>query len=91
MNIEVICLEEPAFFELIERVVKRLESQHQDDTDKWISPEVAMQKLNITSKATLQKLRDEGKIRYSQRGKKLILYDKNSISNYLDQNAKNTF
>lgn len=43
--------------------------------DKWISREEAMQKLRITSKTTLQKLRDEGKIRFSQPEKKIILYD----------------
>ena len=50
-----------------------------------------MKRLNITSKTTLQKFRDEGKIRFSQPEKKIILYDTDSINDYLDKHAKNTF
>ena len=82
---EVICLEDEAFYALFEQVVQRIKE------DKWISPEEAMQKLRITSKTTLQKLRDEGKIRFSQPEKKLILYDIDSIYLYLEKHAKNTF
>ncbi|MBK7694832.1 MAG: hypothetical protein IPN15_08880 [Saprospiraceae bacterium] len=48
-----------------------------------------MLKLRVKSKTTLQKLRDEGKIRFSQPEKKIILYDLQSIYSYLDQNANN--
>jgi len=88
---QVICLEEPAFYALIEQVVARLKEMHGEDKEKWISDEEAMKLLNIKSKTTLQKLRDEGKIRYSQPQKKIILYDRDSIDAYLDQNARNTF
>ncbi len=47
--------------------------------------------LRITSKTTLQKLRDEGKIRFSQPEKKIILYDVLSINKYLDNNTHDTF
>lgn len=87
----VICLEEEAFFQLIEQVVARLREKHGDEKDKWISDEQAMQLLNIKSKTTLQKLRDEGKIRFSQPQKKIILYDRESILEYLEKNARNTF
>jgi len=88
---QVICLEEPAFYGLIEQVVARLKQMHGEEKEKWISDEQAMQVLNIKSKTTLQKLRDEGKIRFSQPQKKIILYDRNSIDAYLEQNARNTF
>lgn len=88
---EIICLEEAAFYALIEQVVARLKQVHGEDKEKWISDEQAMQLLNIKSKTTLQKLRDEGKIRFSQPQKKIILYDRESIDNYLEQNARNTF
>jgi hypothetical protein len=39
----------------------------------------------------MQKLRDEGKIRFSQPQKKIILYDRESISQYLEKNAKDIF
>jgi len=42
-------------------------------------------------KTTLQKLRDEGKIRFSQPEKKIILYDSLSIDSYLEKHVRETF
>lgn len=88
---EVICLQEDAFYTLIETVVKRIKEKEGIKEDKWISTEEAMTKLRIKSKTTLQKLRDEGKIRFSQPEKKIILYDLKSIYEYLQKHSKNTF
>ncbi|MEK7585801.1 MAG: helix-turn-helix domain-containing protein [Patescibacteria group bacterium] len=88
---EVICLEDEAFYALIDQVVQRIKEKEGIKEDKWISGEEAMKKLRITSKTTLQKLRDEGKIRFSQPEKKHILYDIDSIYQYLEKNAKDTF
>lgn len=88
---QVICLEEKAFYELVEQVVERLKEKNNSTRDKWVSNEEAMRLLNIKSKTTLQKLRDEGKIRYSQPEKKIILYDTDSINAYLENNSKDTF
>jgi hypothetical protein len=51
----------------------------------------AMEKLRITSKTTLQKLRDTGVIRFSQPEKKIILYDSHSIDQYLAKHIKEAF
>ena len=91
MDAKFICLEEPAFFELIERLYERLKDQHNIQQDKWISGAEAMEMLRIKSKTTLQKLRDEGKIRYSQPEKKIILYDADSIKDYLEDFTYETF
>jgi len=88
---EVICLEEAAFYALLDQVLKRLREHEGQKADKWISDEEAMKLLNIKSKTTLQKLRDEGRIRYTQPQKKVILYDRDSIQAYLERNARNTF
>ena len=88
---EIICLEEEAFYALVEQVVQRIKEKKGIKEDKWISGEEAMRKLRITSKTTLQKLRDEGKIRFSQPEKKIILYDVDSIYEYLEKNARETF
>lgn len=88
---EVICLEDIAFYALVDKVVARLKEQHGVKTDKWISGEEAMRILRISSKTTLQKLRDEGKIRFSQPEKKIILYDTDSISEYLGKHTNETF
>lgn len=88
---QVICLEEAAFYALVEQIVDRLKEKNGDAKQKWLSDEQAMELLKIKSKTTLQKLRDEGKIRFSQPQKKVILYDRNSIEIYLEKNARETF
>lgn len=88
---QVICLEEAAFYTLVEQVVARLKEASKSDKAKWVSDEQAMQMLNIKSRTTLQQLRDNGKIRFSQPQKRVILYDTDSILAYLDKNARNTF
>lgn len=88
---EVICLEDIAFYALVEKVVDRIKEKHGVQEDKWISPEEAMQKLRISSKTTLQKLRDEGKIRFSHPQPKIILYDVESIYEYLEKHVNETF
>lgn len=87
----VICLEEEAFYILIDRVIERVNAGKTKVPDKWISGDEAMQMLRISSKTTLQKLRDEGKIRFSHPEKKHILYDRDSINEYLEKHAKETF
>ena len=88
---EVICLEDAAFYALVEQVVQRVKEHNNPVPDRWISGDEAMRMLRITSKSTLQKLRDEGKIRFSQPEKKLILYDLESINHFLQKHAKDTF
>lgn len=88
---EVICFHDEAFYALIEIVVSRIKGDDGVQHDKWISGEEAMHSLNIKSKTTLQKLRNEGKIRYSQAVSKNILYDKDSINKYIEDNAYETF
>ncbi len=88
---EVICLQDEAFYALIEQVVQRIKEKNGIKEDKWISAEEAMQRLRISSKTTLQKLRDTGAIRFSQPAKKYIVYDTESINEYLEKNVKETF
>lgn len=88
---EVICLQDEAFYQLIEEVVDRLKEKKNITQDKWISPERAMEMLNVKSKTTLQKLRDEGIITFTQPQKKIILYDYDSIMKYLNNHTKPSF
>lgn len=88
---EVICLQDEAFYALIDEVVQRIKDKHNVVKDKWVSADEAMRLLRISSKTTLQKLRDEGRIRFSQPEKKHILYDVYSLTEYLDKHAKDTF
>lgn len=87
----VICLQDEAFYALIDEVVARIREKQNNQPDKWISTEEAMRMLRISSKTTLQKMRDEGKIRFSQPERKIILYDVDSIHEYLNKHTKDTF
>ncbi len=52
---EVICLQDAAFYSLIDEVVARLKGEHKElKEDRWISDVEAMHCLNIKSKSTLQ-------------------------------------
>jgi hypothetical protein len=87
---QVICLEEPAFYALVDQVVTYIKTKHEVKEDKWLSGEEAMKLLHI-GKTTLQKFRDEGRIRFFQADRKIILYDRDSINEYLDKNTKGSF
>ncbi len=89
---QVVCLQEEAFYKLFDKVVEHLKQNQKEETPfKWIDGDEAMKLLSITSKTTLQKLRDEGKIRFSQPQRRIILYDRNSIDEYLELHARETF
>ena len=87
----VICIEDEAFYSLVEEVVERIKEKHSVKDDKWVSPERAMELLNIKSKTTLQNLRNTGAIIYTQPQKKIILYDYDSIIEYLNEHSKDSF
>ena len=89
-NLHIICLETEAFYKLVEQVVAKLRPQ-ENTLPKWIDEKEAKLLLNVKSKTTIQKLRDEGKVRFSQPSKKMILYDRDSIMEYIELNAKDTF
>jgi excisionase family DNA binding protein len=88
---QVIIFEDRAFWALLEEVINHFKEQQLLKAEKWLTTQEAMKLLNVKSKTTLQKLRDEGKIRFSQPEKKIILYDRSSLEDYLDKNAKEPF
>lgn len=87
----VIHIEEETFFELIEMVVARLSDKFEVPNDKWIDGDEAMRLLRIKSLTTLQKYRDEGKIEFSQPSKKVILYNRFSIEEFIEKHKQVIF
>jgi len=69
-TIEIICIESEAFYKLLEEVLRHVKNNEPNAPEKWISGSEAMRLLRIKSKATLQKMRDEGRIRFTQPEKK---------------------
>ncbi len=85
----VISLDDDAFQQLYTRLFSTLQQQLAGrKRDKWISGAEAMSMLRIKSKSTLQQLRDEGHIRFSQPKPKIILYDSDSIDAYLERHVR---
>lgn len=86
----VIALDEEAFYALIEKVTSHLNEKGEQNW-KWISETEAMRILDIKSKTTLQNLRDLNLIRYTQPSKKMILYDRDSILDYFEKHASRKY
>jgi hypothetical protein len=85
-------MDSEAFMQLLDETVSYIKKAHGlSNKNRWIQSSEAKNILGLTSNTTLQKLRDEGKIRFSQPMHKVILYDRESIMEYLDHHAKNTF
>lgn len=87
----VICLEDEALYKLMDDLFERLSEKYSSQPDKWVDTDEAMNILKIKSKTTLQNLRNEGRIRYSQPQPRIIVYDRDSLNDYLENHAKDTF
>lgn len=83
-------MEEEAFFELLDRAVKRLAKP---EKKRFVIEGEALNLLGAKSKSFLWTLRSTGKISYFQDPDhpKLILYDRLSIEEYLKSNTKSSF
>lgn len=90
MDLKIITIESEAFYALIEEVSQKIEKPK---LERFILEPECMELLGIRSKSHLWKLRVEGKISYFQDPdhKKLILYDRHSIEEYLTKNLKSSF
>lgn len=88
----VICIEEEAFNHLIDKIITQVENKcNKRVQSRWISDKEAVSLLGGISKSTLQRLRNTGKIRYSQPSRKIILYDRDSILDLINQHVQETF
>jgi len=88
---EVIVIESEAFYSLVEKVVSRLSKAQENDSEEiWIHQKEAEKILGLKS-SQLYRLRTSGHIRYTKPSYKIVLYDKNSIHEYLEKNARETF
>lgn len=89
--VKIISLEDEAFYELLNIVGEYMKGIFNSHQERWINDKEAMSILNIRSKTTLQKIRDQGLIRFSQPEKKIILYDRHSILEYIERNVRDVY
>lgn len=82
-----ICLDPEFLIKSIEANIDYMIPAYQGDKkDIWIDDDEAMRLLKITSKTTLQKLRDTDRIVFSKVTSKIILYNRESIEELLREN-----
>ena len=93
MNIpDTICLSSDQLEAVVDRLVGYIKQVHKiESLPDWIDESEAMKLLNVSSKTTLFAYRTEGKIRYSQMGKKILLYSRSSINDFISKHTKHTF
>ena len=89
---ETISIESSAFYELLRLTLDHIDKEYGLNKERlWVGTDDAMALLGIKSKTTLLQLRAEGKIKYSQPQHKIILYNRQSILEYIERHAKETF
>lgn len=70
---EIICLKSNAYYALLDEIIEHISTKFFVPQKQCLLTDEAMELLGISSKTTLQNLRDTGKIRFSQPQKKIIL------------------
>ena len=91
-HLQIYSLEDEAFWGLITEVITFAKQQiGENEKPDWIGREETMDILGISSPTTLQKLRDEGKIRFSKMSDRHILYYRESVLEYIESKAQETF
>jgi hypothetical protein len=91
MQLEIICLESPAFEMLIQRLVTHIKQMHDIQEDEFVSPEEAMRLLRISSKTTLSAYKNKGFLKFSMVSRKIILYSRTSIREFLSKREQSNF
>ena len=85
MDLKVICLETEAYYKLIQEIVEIVKEKEKIE-ELWVDGKTAMSILKITSKTTLQKFRDQDLIVFSQPSRKVIVYYRPSLIEFLENN-----
>ena len=87
MNTKMIVLDEQALQKIIDTILEEYREKIGAFEHKWINEAQAKALLGVRSKSTMQKLRDTDAIVYSQPMHKVVLYDRNSILEYLEAHS----
>ena len=87
---EVILIEKEAFNKLLDEVIAKVKENLKIDKE-WITEKELMSILNVKSKSTIQKLRNQGEIEYSQPVRKSILYSSKSVKLFIEKYKQKSF
>lgn len=88
----LIMITEDNLFELLEKTISHLEKlQGKEHKKVWLDTNETKNLLSIKSDTSLFNLRSQGLIEYSQPSRKVILYKRDSILEYLEKHSHKTF
>lgn len=86
----LILMDEEAFYQAIQKLFQQFKAE-QKEGDIYLSESETMKMLKITSKTTLWNYRNSGKLPYYQINKRVILYLKSEVEEFIKQHKVNTF
>jgi hypothetical protein len=86
MKMGIICLETEAYYKLIQEFIDIIKKKEEQEEELWVDTKTAMSILKISSRTTLQKLRDNSEVVFSQPSRRVILYYRPSLIEYLENN-----
>ncbi len=84
----LILSDEETFFKLLEKFYQQLKSK--EEVEEFLSEQETMKLLNITSKSTLFRYRSTG-LGFYQIGKRVILYKKSEVIEFIEQHKVSGF
>jgi hypothetical protein len=84
MNKEFIIIDSEAYYKLLQETIEYVKHHTKPQESYWMTPEQVKALLNIGT-STLQKLRNNGQIVYTQISKKTIHYERKSVMEYLQK------
>ncbi|MBS1595809.1 MAG: helix-turn-helix domain-containing protein [Bacteroidetes bacterium] len=76
---------------LADMIIRRLEKRLLANEERWISIEDVMKILHIKSKTTIIDMTSRGLLRYTRINAKTLLYDRDSVNEYIEKNVKGRF
>lgn len=83
---KVITMDEASFYSLIDEVIEYVRNKTQTPQKRFLTKKEALDKLSVCA-TTLQKLRDTQAIRVIRLSPRKLLYDAQSINEYINRNA----
>ena len=81
-------MDEQVYYDLIEGLVDRIKTINHVEQSPWINVDKALEMLSLTSQTTLKKFCDQGYIEVSKPSEKIVLYNRDSILQFLKKNVK---
>ena len=76
---------------LAQRLAELIKEKLGIQSTEYINEQEVMNITGLKSKGAILKLRQEGKIRYVQPYKRIIMYDKKSVLDFLSKHVKEPF